>query len=94
LILTESARWIRDDSRFGLLRFFWMGRPDLTSSDAPPRASLVSTLREALQERAVTLEEVSAEMKRQSLALSRQFPGLQYEGEFTPSFNGLILGGP
>jgi hypothetical protein len=93
LTLAESARWIRDDSPFGLLRFSWPGQPDLTSSDVPPDANLAVTLREAVQH-AATLEEVSADVERQSRLLRRTYPGLQYLSGFNRSFNGLILGNP
>jgi len=84
-ILEQAARWIKNDSPFGILRFSRQAEP------ATPDGRLATTIRAALQEKD-TLAEVSAEVDRRSLQLRNQFPTLRYLPEFTPYFYGLVLG--
>ncbi|HZW30011.1 MAG TPA: hypothetical protein VFF52_04840 [Isosphaeraceae bacterium] len=88
LILAQAAQWIENELPFGLLRFSWQDQP------ARPDVSLAATIGGALQgEKETTLEEVDAELDKQSRVLRGRFPGLQYLREFNDYFNGLVLGG-
>jgi hypothetical protein len=87
LILAQAAQWIEDELPFGLLRFSWQEQP------ATPDVSLAATLREALQKN-FTLEEVSAEVDKQSRLLRQRYTSFRYLREFNRYFNSLVLGGP
>src|SRR5262249_892956 len=71
LSLTQPAHWIEDELPFGLLRFSWQEQP------ARPDVSLAGTLRQALQKN-ITLEQVSAEVDKQSRVLRQRYTSLEY----------------
>jgi hypothetical protein len=79
--LTRGAEWTEDT--VGLLRFVWQGQPGAAET------SLAATLRAALEDKKITLAEVSAEIERRA----RQVPNLRYDKDFAPYFNNLELGG-
>jgi hypothetical protein len=87
VMLSQAAQWIQDDSPFGVLRFAWQG------NSSPADASLATTLGDAIKDKA-TLEEVSAEVDRQSQVLRKRYPSLQYLPELTRYLGSLVLGGP
>ena len=81
--LTESARWIKDDSPFGLLRFSWQGPA------RDPGTGLAGSLRDALQG-SITLGEVD----QRFASLRGRRPGLIYRSELTPALDAIVVGSP
>lgn len=89
LILSQAARWIEDESPYGLLRLSWEEKP------APPEGTLAFTLRETYREqKMITLGEINSEVEKRSQLLRSRYPSLRYLPEFTRHFNGLVFGGP
>jgi hypothetical protein len=86
LVLAEAAQWVKDELPFGLLRFSWPGPA------RPAGANLYTVMGEAIN-KATTVGEVSEELGRQSLALSREVPGFKFSPELPAAVSAMIISG-